>query len=217
MFKKLGGLVNKVQDAAPSASSSQKLNSLTNETATNKEKINAKHDSNVLKAAASSDSLHSDSIAPRPHLPSSVYNPNPFPLDPMLPGGLSQFKGFISRAHDEESLDIEVEERRGFVSGKSRQSIEQIHEGHVSVNEVEDIEYDLTKSQNPIQRFKGAFAKSKIRGQQQDTTQTEPLDAVLQHHLQLQELQMRSFQQMDKPLGGRQREQHTSRSRGCTG
>ncbi|KAG0044144.1 hypothetical protein BGZ83_010628 [Gryganskiella cystojenkinii] len=213
MFKKLG-LVNKDHDTAPSTSSFRQP--IPSRNTTDDEKFKIKHNKKVLKATASMDSLDSVSIAPRPHLPSSVYNPNPFPLDPTLPGGLSQFKGFVSSTHKEENLDIEVEERRGFVSGKSRQSIEQIHESRdqmsITVNQGDDVEYELTKSPNPIQRFKGAFAKSKVKERQQYTAATEHVDAVLQHHLQLQEQQMRSSQQQDKSSKSLERERGRQRT-----
>jgi hypothetical protein len=230
MLKKLG-LVTKDHDTAPSSPPAS--------SSTDKDKIKAHHNKKVLKTTASVDSLDSASIAPRPHLPSSVYNPNPFPLDPSLPDGLSRFHGFVateeSSSREEENVEIEVEERRGFVSGKSRQSIDHIRESHaqetLSVNEVEDVEYELAnRTQNPIQRLnaglKGALAKSglgKTKERQQDpTVLTQEVDAVLQHHQRLQEQQQQrqqqqwtSSQQMDptsRPFRGREHERNRQRT-----
>ncbi|GJJ67668.1 hypothetical protein EMPS_00014 [Entomortierella parvispora] len=223
MLKKLG-LVSKDQD---SASSSPPPNS----SLADKDKFKARHNKKVLKSTTSVDSADSPSIAPRPHLPSSVYNPNPFPLDPTLPEGLSRFHGFVAKqessTREDDSVEIEVEERRGFVSGKSRQSMDQVHrERHVQETrtfEVEDVEYELAKTtSNPIQRlnagFKGALAKSglgKSKDRPQDPIEPDQeVDAVLQHHQRLQEQQLQqqqwaSSQHSDsssRPSRGRERE-----------
>ncbi|KAF9095981.1 hypothetical protein BGX23_012251 [Mortierella sp. AD031] len=164
--------------------------------------------------------MNSVSIAPRPHLPSTVYNPNPFPLDPAQPDGISRFNAFTKHTRREtrevETLDIEIEETKGFVSGKSRQSIDQDHiridqsSEHVREREIEEheeAEYELAaRKNNPMYKLgaglKGALAKTglgKSQHQQQDkeratTRETEKpkqpeVDAVLQHHLQLQQQQ----------------------------
>jgi hypothetical protein len=182
----------------------------------------------------------SDSLAPRPHLPSTVYEPNPFPLDPTQPDGISRFNAFTAkekhtrkevREMEVVDIDIEVEETKGFVSGKSRQSVELDHRGvrseysrrEVDV-ETEEREYEVSRkgslysNQTAISKLsaglKGALMaktglgkgqdKDKERAGTKETTATankpEEVDAVLQHHLQIQKQQ--------QELHIRQQEQH---------
>ncbi|KAF8927550.1 hypothetical protein BGZ58_010329 [Dissophora ornata] len=180
------------------------------------DKKKAHHNKKVLRAAASNDSLESDSIAPQPHLPSSVYSPNPFPLDPTQPGGVSRFNAF--HAHRErqtrevETIDIEVEETKGFVSGKSRRSIDG---GRLDRALDDDMEYELAAKPNPIQKLgaglKGALAKSGLSKNRDKETENEhkEVDAVLQHQMQQQREQQQRLRETDvvpKPARGRERE-----------
>ena len=174
--------------------------------------------------------MDSLSLAPRPHLPSTVYDPNPFPLDPTQPGGVSRFNAFTAKHTRRETrevetvdLDIEVEETKGFVSGRSRQSVE-LERGMTSEYarevDVEESEYEMSRRTNRtgMSKFgaglKDALAKTGL-GKTQDkeralatsSKETEAsankpveVDAVLLHHLQIQ-------QQLQE-LHIRQQEQH---------
>ncbi|KAG0287719.1 hypothetical protein BGZ96_008389 [Linnemannia gamsii] len=182
----------------------------------------------------------SDSFAPRPHLPSTVYEPNPFPLDPTQPDGISRFNAFSAkekhtrkevREMEVVDIDIEIEETKGFVSGRSRQSIELDQRGmrtEYSRREVdvesEEREYELSKkgglysNKSAMSKLgaglKGALMaktglgkgqdKDKERAGAKETTdpsnKPEEVDAVLQHHLKIQ--------QQQEELHIRQQEQH---------
>ncbi|KAG9062057.1 hypothetical protein KI688_006779 [Linnemannia hyalina] len=174
--------------------------------------------------------MDSLSHAPRPHLPSTVYNPNPFPLDPAQPDGVSRFNAFTAKHTRKEirevetmDLDIEVEETKGFVSGRSRQSIELergMRSEYVREVDMEENEYEVSRRTNKtaMSKFgaglKDALAKTGL-GKTQDkeralatsTKETvasankpEEVDAVLLHHLQIQ--------QQQQELHIRQQEQH---------
>ncbi|KAF9543442.1 hypothetical protein EC957_000884 [Mortierella hygrophila] len=174
--------------------------------------------------------MDSLSHAPRPHLPSTVYNPNPFPLDPAQPDGVSRFNAFTVKHTRKETrevetvdLDIEIEETKGFVSGRSRQSVELergMRSEYVREVDVEESEYEVSRRTNKtaMSKFgaglKGALAKTGL-GKTQDkdralatsTKETsasankpEEVDAVLLHHLQIQKQQ--------QELHIRQQEQH---------
>lgn len=171
-----------------------------------------------------------DSLAPRPHLPSTVYEPNPFPLDPTQPDGVSRFNAYTAKHTRKETrevetvdLDIEVEETKGFVSGRSRQSVELergVRSEYVREVDMEESEYEVSRRTNTtaMSKFgaglKGALAKTglvktqdKERALATSTKETgasankpEEVDAVLQHHLQIQ--------QQQQELHIREQEQH---------
>ncbi|KAF9139878.1 hypothetical protein BG015_001874 [Linnemannia schmuckeri] len=185
--------------------------------------------------------MNSLSLAPRPHLPSTVYDPNPFPLDPTQPDGVSRSNVFTTKHTRKETrevetvdIDIEVEETKGFVSGRSRQSVELdrvVRSGYsreVDVD-VEESEYELSKRTNKTAMsklgagLKGALTKSGL-GKTQDkervaamtrdketvapatnNNKPEEVDAVLLHHLQIQ--------QQQQALHVRQQEQHYQQQR----
>ncbi|KAF9184017.1 hypothetical protein BGZ51_003633 [Haplosporangium sp. Z 767] len=191
------------------------------------EKKKAHHNKKVLQSSrrVSYDSIESESVTPQPHLPSSVYSPNPFPLDPTQPDGVSRYNAFLHiRGHDTrevEAVDIEIEETKGFVSGRSRNSVEldradaQRHHNDDNDDD-DDLKYELSKKahSNTIQKLgvglKGAFAKSGLGRSREKNRETEkdrvimdmekgkansqPVDAVLQHHLQLQEQHLQQEQ-----------------------
>ncbi|KAF9937223.1 hypothetical protein BGZ65_001688, partial [Modicella reniformis] len=166
------------------------------------------HHNKKVKASASYDSLDSVSLAPQPHLPSSVYNPNPFPLDPAQPDGVSRHNAFYSHrareTRETESLDIEIEETRGFMSGKSRQSIDQGNMQSHRKDGDNDMEYDVTRKTNTIQRLgaglKGVLAKSGLARSKdkEGEKQVKEVDAVLQHHLQQRDQEERERQHGDR-------------------
>lgn len=174
--------------------------------------------------------MDSLSIAPRPHLPSTVYDPNPFPLDPTQPDGVSRYNAFTAKHTRKETrevetvdMDIEVEETKGFVSGRSRQSVELergVRTDYSRAVDMEESEYEVSRRTNKtaMSKFgaglKGALAKTGL-GKIQDkeraiamstketaasTNKPEEVDAVLQHHLQIQ--------QQQQELHIRQQEQH---------
>ncbi|KAF8939367.1 hypothetical protein BGZ47_008181 [Haplosporangium gracile] len=219
-----------------SSTSSEPTSPLRTSNNPSQEKKKSHHNKKALRAASSRDSMDSLSLAPRPHLPSSVYNPNPFPLDPTQPDGVSRFNAFTAKHTRKETrevetvdIDIEVEETKGFVSGRSRQSVEldrvvrSEYSREVDVD-VEESEYELSKKTNKtaIAKFgaglKGALAKTGL-GKPQDkervaavtrdketvpiannNNKPEEVDAVLLHHLQIQ--------QQQQELHVRQQEQH---------
>ncbi|KAK3842639.1 MAG: hypothetical protein J3R72DRAFT_442805 [Linnemannia gamsii] len=230
-------------DSSSSAPTSPLRVTSNNDNNNNQDKDKEKKKKKALRAAASFDSMDSLSHATRPHLPSTVYDPNPFPLDPTQPGGVSRFNAFTKHTRTEtrevESIDIEIEETKGFVSGKSRHSVDQQDLHHVvrierSKQEEEgsddlEVEYELSRrnqnNKNAISKLgaglKGAFmGKTGFGGKSQDNdkavvkeTTIKPeeqpeVDAVLQHHLQLQQ------QQQEVHL--RQQEQHYQRQQRYT-
>ncbi|KAG0379676.1 hypothetical protein BGX24_012235 [Mortierella sp. AD032] len=205
MLKKFGLQSNKDKDFDPpprlfssnhnNSSSSAPTSPLrvtsNNDNNNNQDKDKEKKKKKALRAAASFDSMDSLSHATRPHLPSTVYDPNPFPLDPTQPGGVSRFNAFTKHARTEtrevESIDIEIEETKGFVSGKSRHSVDQQDLHHVvrierSKQEEEgsedlEVEYELSRrnqnNKNAISKLgaglKGAFmGKTGFGGKSQD-------------------------------------------------
>ncbi|KAG0254650.1 hypothetical protein BGZ95_005967, partial [Linnemannia exigua] len=248
MLKKFGLQSNKDKDLDPpprlssnninNSSSSAPTSPLhTNSNNNNKDNGKEKKKKKALRTAASYDSMDSLSHTPRPHLPSTVYEPNPFPLDPTQPDGISRFNAFTKHARREtrevESIDIEIEETKGFVSGKSRHSVDQLDLHHVvrverSRQEKEEeesddleVEYELSRrnqnNKNAISKLgaglKGAImGKAGFGGKSQDkekavvreTTnkpeEQQEVDAVLQHHLKLQ--------QQQQEVHIRQQEQH---------
>ncbi|KAH7032509.1 hypothetical protein BKA57DRAFT_540830 [Linnemannia elongata] len=235
MLKKFGlqSSSNKDLDPPPRLSSTH-INSSSTSSAptsplrtTNQEKKNPAK-KKALRAVASHDSM--DSLAPRPHLPSTVYEPNPFPLDPTQPDGVSRFNAYTAKHTRKETrevetvdLDIEVEETKGFVSGRSRQSVELergVRSEYVREVDMEESEYEVSRRTNTtaMSKFgaglKGALAKTglvktqdKERALATSTKETgasankpEEVDAVLQHHLQIQ--------QQQQELHIREQEQH---------
>ncbi|KAG0061370.1 hypothetical protein BGZ89_011539 [Linnemannia elongata] len=235
MLKKFGlqSSSNKDLDPPPRLSSTH-INSSSTSSAptsplhtTNQEKKNPAK-KRALRAVASYDSM--DSLAPRPHLPSTVYEPNPFPLDPTQPDGVSRFNAYTAKHTRKETrevetvdLDIEVEETKGFVSGRSRQSVELergVRSEYVREVDMEESEYEVSRRTNTtaMSKFgaglKGALAKTglvktqdKERALATSTKETgasankpEEVDAVLQHHLQIQ--------QQQQELHIREQEQH---------
>ncbi|KAF9574715.1 hypothetical protein EC968_005720 [Mortierella alpina] len=161
-----------------------------------KEKKKAHHNKKVLRSSTSYDSLESASIAPQPHMPSSVYSPNPFPLDPTQPDGISRNNIFVHQERETEAVEIEVEETKGFVSGKSRQSIDR-------VDHYEEREDYRRTNNTTIQRLgaglKGALVKSGLNMNRDKNTEKdkEPkqVDAVLLHHQQQQQRQRQERQE----------------------
>lgn len=167
-----------------------------------------------VKANPSYDSLNSVSLAPQPHLPSTIYNPNPFPLDPTQPDGLSRHNAFYTEreTREAETVDIEIEETKGFVSGKSRESVDLDNVHNNRRDSDIDMEYDLARKTNTIQRLgaglKGALVKSGLT-RNRDKEPEKQVDAVLQHHLQQQRELRRQQQQQreqDPEMGSRIRE-----------
>ncbi|KAF9924239.1 hypothetical protein FBU30_005771 [Linnemannia zychae] len=190
-----------------------------------KKESSHKKNKKPLRASASYDSMDSASLALRPHRPSAIYDPNPFPLDPTQPDGVSRHNVFSSnhmrreiREIETREVDIEIEETKGFVSGKSRQSIDldHIHANRSKYvreeleNDDLEIKYALVNksqgnnSKNAVTRFgeglKGALVKTgmsktqkkdkeKDRVSNRETAERPQVDAVLQHHLQLQQQQ----------------------------
>ncbi|KAF9140116.1 hypothetical protein BGX30_007015 [Mortierella sp. GBA39] len=179
--------------------------------------------------------MDSLSLAPRPHLPSTIYNPNPFPLDPAQPDGVSRFNAFTAKHTRKETrevetmdLDIEVEETKGFVSGRTRQSVELergMRSEYVREVDVEESEYEVSRRTNKtaMSKFgaglKGALAKTGL-GKTQDkeralATSTkeiaasadkpEEVDAVLLHHLQIQQQQELHIRQQEQHYHQQQR------------
>ncbi|KAF9428793.1 hypothetical protein BGZ94_001017 [Podila epigama] len=152
--------------------------------------------------------MDSPSLAPQPHLPSSVYSPNPFPIDPTQPGGISRTNQFLATTtkkkdnddldrHDEDEaneVDIEVEETRGFMSGKEKKSKggeyhhhhhgQQHHDhdqgegdayGYGLVTPVPQRQYHAdTTMQKLGTGLKGAFAKTGLGGSSRDTDSSTP-------------------------------------------
>ncbi|KAG0299657.1 hypothetical protein BGZ98_009865 [Dissophora globulifera] len=165
----------------------------------------ARRNTKVLRIAASYETLESDSVKPQPHHPSAVYSPNPFPLDPAQPDGVSRH---VFQAHREretrevDTIDIEIEETKGFVSGKSRRSIDS-DRGGAAV----DTDYSARKP-NTMQKlgagFKGALAKSGLTKSKEKDSGKEPavVDAVLQHHLEQQRKQQQQRQQQEVEIAG---------------
>ncbi|KAI1311311.1 hypothetical protein EDD11_003491 [Mortierella claussenii] len=232
MFAKLG---LKSKDTKNSTSPFRPPNSISSSNpALNSSPSNSKvldmENKKALKKTPSYDSLDSVSISPQPHLPSSVYNPNPFPLDPTQPGGRSQHNAFQQqqyqhreRQHREVEtidIDIEVEETKGFVSGKSRRSVD----GEIVRYSAGTEEYDHEEQEDvrvargkvaassSVQKLgaglKGALAKSGLtknyHGDREKGPKDKkddgviaaaPADAVLQHQLEQQERQQQQQQQ----------------------
>ncbi|KAF9967899.1 hypothetical protein BGZ70_007764 [Mortierella alpina] len=161
-------------------------------------------------------------MAPQPHLPSSVYSPNPFPLDPTRPDGISRNNIFVHQERETEAVAIEVEETRGFVSGKSRQSLDR------QVDHYEEREDYRRTNNTTIQRlgagFKGALAKSGLNMSRDKNTEQskEPkqVDAVLLHHQRQQQRQRQKRQEemmhaeeseeLMRPIRGRERQRAQS-------
>ncbi|KAF9290744.1 hypothetical protein BGZ68_006141 [Mortierella alpina] len=161
-------------------------------------------------------------MAPQPHLPSSVYSPNPFPLDPTQPDGISRNNVFVHRERETEAVEIEIEETKGFVSGKSRQSIDR------QVDHYEEQEDYRRTNNTTIQRLgaglKGALVKSGLNMSRDKNTEKdkEPqqVDAVLLHHQQQQQRQRQERQEemihaeeseeLMRPIRGRERQRAQS-------
>ncbi|KAF9986271.1 hypothetical protein BGZ75_002030 [Mortierella antarctica] len=198
MLKKLG---LQTKDSNAGVSSSPSASFLGSNRMDQKEKKKAHHNKKVLRSSTSYDSLESASMAPQPHLPSSIYNPNPFPLDPTQPDGISRNNVFVHQERQErenEAVEIEVEETQGFVSGKSRQSIDlQVH--------YDEEREDYRRTHNTtIQRLgaglKGALVKSGLNMSRDKNAENvkEPnqqVDAVLLHHQHQQQRQRQERQE----------------------
>ncbi|KAG0013885.1 hypothetical protein BGZ82_001989, partial [Podila clonocystis] len=175
MFKKLGIHTKDVNNTPPSSSSptSPDLNLSKGVSDKDREKRKAAHNKKVLSSSSSFDSMDSPSLAPRPHLPSSVYSPNPFPFDPTQPDGVSRINQFVRKEHEIETIDvdIEIEETRGFMTGK-----EKGRPGSGRDNE-DDVEYELAKKGNTMQKFgaglKGAFARTGLGKSKEDKEATD--------------------------------------------
>ncbi|KAF9915635.1 hypothetical protein BX616_005698 [Lobosporangium transversale] len=185
--------------------------------------------------SSSSDSLESISMTTQPHMPSSVYNPNPFPLDPVQPDGVSRHNAFSQnrnyhQTQEGEALDIEIEETKGFVSGKSRRSIDdsRINTGVLKDDSNQDVTYDYElanrKNNGSIQKISAGLKETlsnltRNRGKACERENVQ-VDAVLQHNLQQQQKllrQQRQQHQLPHDIGessrGRDREpQHTQDS-----
>ncbi|KFH63866.1 hypothetical protein MVEG_10559 [Podila verticillata NRRL 6337] len=192
MLKKLGINTKDTGDTPPS-SSSPTSPGLTRSKGVDrdKEKRKAAHNKTVLRTSSSIDSIDSPSLAPRPHLPSSIYNPNPFPLDPTQPDGVSRINQFVRKEHEIETtdVDIEIEEMRGFMTGK-----EKARPGRDDVDD--DVEYELAKKGNTMQKIgaglKG-FAFPKGLGKSKDKDK-EDKDAIDPQHRQQQQQRRQSVE-----------------------
>ncbi|KAG0201785.1 hypothetical protein BGX28_005471 [Mortierella sp. GBA30] len=198
MFKRLG---LQAKDRVPSSSSTP-TSTLDTKLMDQKEKKKAHHNKKVLRSSTSYDSLESTSIAPQPHLPSSIYSPNPFPLDPTQPDGISRNNVFTRQEREtKKEFEIEIEETKGFVSGKSRQSVEgqqqqRQHEEIDLFDEESEYELAMRTNHNAIQKLgaglKGAFVKTGLglgmgRDKNIDNEERKDVDAVLLHHQQQQQ------------------------------
>ncbi|CAO3565235.1 unnamed protein product [Mortierella alpina] len=220
MLKKLGLQTKDPNTGASSSSPSTSF--LGSKLVDQKEKKKAHHNKKVLRSSTSYDSLESASMAPQPHLPSSVYSPNPFPLDPTQPDGISRNNVFVHQERETEAVEIEIEEARGFVSGKRRQSIDH------QVDHCEEREDYRRTNNTTIQRLgaglKGALVKSGLNmGRDKNTEKDqEPkqVDAVLLHHQQQLQRQRQERQEemmhaeeseeLMRPIRGRERQRAQS-------
>ncbi|KAF9126833.1 hypothetical protein BGW39_006309 [Mortierella sp. 14UC] len=247
MLKKFGLQSNKDKDFDPptrlssynNTPSSAPTSSLHTSNNQDKEKkkshLNNNNKKRALRTAASYDSMDSISHAPRPHLPSIVYEPNPFPLDPTQPDGVNRFNAFTKHAKQEtrevETIDIEIEETKGFVSGKSRQSMDSQDHNYQHVVRIErsreeeesderEVGYELSRrnqgNKNAILKLgaglKGALmGKTGLGGKSQDKergslkeTAGKPEEQEVDAVLQ-HHLQL---QQQQQEIHIRQQEQH---------
>ncbi|KAF9112346.1 hypothetical protein BGX27_003523 [Mortierella sp. AM989] len=194
MLKKLG-LQTKDNDTTNNASP------LSNSKLLEIEKRKARHNKKIVRKTASYDSLESESFAHQPHMPNTIYNPNPFPLDPSQPDGVNRHNAFHTRreTREIETIDIEIEETKGFVTGKSRQSIDSNRDDYGGGNN--ELDNDNTRKNNTIQKLgaglKGALAKSGLAKNKEKDKEKEnvEVDAVLQYNLQQQEKQRKQQQQ----------------------
>ncbi|KAG0333938.1 hypothetical protein BG004_000632 [Podila humilis] len=168
-----------------------------------KEKRKAAHNKKGVRALSSfdSNSLGSPSLAPRPHLPSSVYNPNPFPLDPTQPDGVSRINQFVRKDHDiEPAIDVDngIDETRGFMSGKEKKG-NRTGEDHMDHHH----HHDNNDSKHTIQKLgaglKGVLAKSGLGGGK-SKEKVIPEDVILAQH-------QRQFFQQEQEQQQRQQQQ----------
>ncbi|KAF9423347.1 hypothetical protein BGZ76_003662, partial [Entomortierella beljakovae] len=200
-------------DGATSSPSNSKLLEI--------EKKKARHNKKVVRKTTSFDSIESESFAPRPHMPSTIYSPDPFPLDPSQPDGLNRnnvFHHHRREVHEVESIDIEIEETKGFVSGKSRTSIDgEDRDDYIGDGNTNKI----SKTQKLGAGIKGAIAKSGL-GKSKDKEKEKEniqIDAVLQYNIQQQQQQQKKQKQNTRysdseqnPARGRERERHRTQS-----
>ncbi|KAG0339365.1 hypothetical protein BG000_002288 [Podila horticola] len=217
MLKKLGINTKDVDNTPPSSSSptSPGFTRSMGVSDKDKEKRKVAHNKKVLSSSNSFDSMDSPSLAPRPHLPSSVYSPNPFPLDPTQPDGVSRINQFVRKEHEIETIDvdIEIEETRGFMTGK-----EKGRPGN-SRDVEEDVEYELASKGNAMQKFgaglKGAFAKTGLGKSKEDKDDTDP-----QHQKQQQQQQRRQSLELEsasRQMAARGRPRERTRTQSGSG
>lgn len=216
MLKKLGINTKDTGDTPPSSSSPTSPGLARSKGVDrDKEKRKAAHNKKVLRNSSSVDSIDSPSLAPRPHLPSSVYNPNPFPFDPTQPDGVSRINQFVRKDHEIETIDvdIEIEETRGFMTGK-----EKARPGRDDIDD--DVEYELAKKGNTMQKIgaglKGlAFPKGLGKSKDKDKEDKEAIDP--QQQQQQQRRQSVELETTPRQIAARGRPRERTRTQSGSG
>ncbi|KAG0355426.1 hypothetical protein BG005_005610 [Podila minutissima] len=212
MLKKLGIHTKDIDNTPPSSSSptSPGLTRPKGVSDKDKEKRKAAHNKKVLSSSSSFDSMDSPSLAPRPHLPSSVYSPNPFPLDPTQSDGVSRINQFVRKEHEIETIDvdIEIEETRGFMTGK-----EKGRPGN-GRDDDDDVEYELARKGNTMQKLgaglKGAFARTGLGKSKEDKADTDPQQQ--QQQQQQQRRQSLELESASRQMAARGRPRERTRT-----